>query len=77
MFHVLYILQIDRTVIAVMGHADLAKYLPKFGDRIALINFCERNNMVNRASKRKSSVLNRLREKLKLKGKATSYLTLT
>ena len=65
---VLVILQIGCAIVPMMDHDNLSHYLQKFGDRIALFTFCERNKpRKDHASKRKSSVLDRLRKKLKLK----------
>ncbi|KAI9523879.1 hypothetical protein NQZ68_022511 [Dissostichus eleginoides] len=36
--------KIDASVIPVMTDADLAKYIPKAGDRIATVAFCRHNN---------------------------------
>lgn len=47
-----------------MEDAQLANYLPSYGDRIALFNFCKRQTQ---SSKRKQGLLEKLREKLKLR----------
>lgn len=57
-------LQIDGEVILLMEDAQLANYLPSYGDRIALFNFCKRQTQ---SSKRKQGLLEKLREKLKLR----------
>ena len=61
------IFQIDSKVIPAEDHTNLSHSLPELGDRIALFTFCERSQpLKDRASKRTFTVLNRLREKLKL-----------
>lgn len=59
-----FLLQIDREVIQLMEDADLAKYLPSYGDRIALLNLCRHQAP---SSKRKQGLFQKLREKLKLR----------
>ncbi|XP_040906122.1 uncharacterized protein LOC121189757 isoform X2 [Toxotes jaculatrix] len=56
--------KIDSDVIALMDDATLANYIPCYGDRIALFNFCKSRRPV---SKRKQGLLERLREKMKLR----------
>ncbi len=48
-----------------MEDKQLAQYLPSYGDRIALFNFCKVNTNSN--SKRKQGLFEKLREKLKLR----------
>ncbi|KAL0161727.1 hypothetical protein M9458_045452 [Cirrhinus mrigala] len=59
--------QIDREVILLMDDADLAKYLPSYGDRIALIHFCRRQTP---SAKRKLGLFEKLKEKMKLRKEA-------
>lgn len=47
-----------------MEDAQLANYLPSYGDRIALFSFCKRHT---HSSKRKQGLFEKLREKLKLR----------
>ena len=62
--------QTDRSVIMIMTDDQLKDYLPQFGDRLALRYFCNRSVNTNNAAasndttKRKQSVLDRLRKKL-------------
>ncbi|KAG9272835.1 hypothetical protein AMEX_G4595 [Astyanax mexicanus] len=56
--------KIDRDVIILMEDAELADYLPSYGDRIALFNFCRRKTT---SSKRKLGLFEKLREKLKVR----------
>ena len=61
--------QIDRSVIVIMTDDQLKEYLPQYGDRLALRYFCNRSVNTNNAAsndttKRKQSVLDRLRKKL-------------
>ncbi len=56
--------QIDSNVIPLMDDAALANYIPSYGDRIALFNFCKIKKPV---SKRKQGLLEKLREKMKLR----------
>ncbi|XP_035996096.1 uncharacterized protein LOC118563930 [Fundulus heteroclitus] len=56
--------KIDREVILLMEDAQLANYLPSYGDRIALFNFCKRQT---HSAKRKQGLFEKLREKLKLR----------
>ncbi|XP_057688452.1 uncharacterized protein LOC130913681 [Corythoichthys intestinalis] len=53
--------KIDSEVILLMEDAQLAKYLPSYGDRIALFNFCKHQPQ---SSKRKG-LFEKLREKIK------------
>ncbi|KAL4008656.1 hypothetical protein ACER0C_002508 [Sarotherodon galilaeus] len=54
--------KIDCDVIALMDDATLANYIPSYGDRIALFNFCKSKQPL---SKRKLGLLQKLREKMK------------
>ncbi|XP_055051696.1 uncharacterized protein [Misgurnus anguillicaudatus] len=56
--------KIDREVILLMEDAELAKYLPSYGDRIALIHFCRHQTP---SVKRKLGLFNKLKEKMKLR----------
>ncbi|XP_047204424.1 uncharacterized protein LOC124857274 isoform X2 [Girardinichthys multiradiatus] len=56
--------KIDWDVIALMDDATLANYIPSYGDRIALFNFCKSKQPL---SKRKQGLLQKLREKMKTK----------
>ncbi|KAF3844213.1 hypothetical protein F7725_013554 [Dissostichus mawsoni] len=47
-----------------MEDAQLANYLPSYGDRIALFNFCKHHT---NTSKRKEGLFDKLRQKLKLR----------
>ncbi|KAJ4945503.1 hypothetical protein JOQ06_023187 [Pogonophryne albipinna] len=55
---------IDASVIPVMTDADLAKYIPKAGDRIATVAFCRHNNSSFDTKSRKDTMLTRLRQRL-------------
>uniref|UniRef100_A0AAV2KGL7 Uncharacterized protein n=1 Tax=Knipowitschia caucasica TaxID=637954 RepID=A0AAV2KGL7_KNICA len=39
--------KIDTAVIPLMSDHDLEKYVPQFGDRVALVAFCRRNQPAN------------------------------
>ncbi|XP_041834214.1 uncharacterized protein LOC121635197 [Melanotaenia boesemani] len=56
--------KIDKEVIMLMEDVQLAQYLPSYGDRVALFNFCKLNT---NPSKRKQGLFEKLREKLKLR----------
>ncbi|KAI9541400.1 hypothetical protein NQZ68_031056 [Dissostichus eleginoides] len=56
--------KIDASVIRVMTDADLAKYIPKAGDRIATVAFCRHNNSSLDTKSRKDTMLTRLRQRL-------------
>lgn len=56
--------QIDASVIPVMNDGDLAKYIPKAGDRIATVAFCRKANASLDTRSRKESILTRLRQRL-------------
>lgn len=56
--------QIDKEVILLMEDKQLAHYLPSYGDRVALLNFCKVNTS---SSKRKQGLFEKLREKLKIR----------
>ncbi|KAL3048029.1 hypothetical protein OYC64_006751 [Pagothenia borchgrevinki] len=57
--------KIDRDVILLMEDAQLANYLPSYGDRIAPFNFCKHNT---NTSKRKEGLFDKLRQKLRKEG---------
>lgn len=59
-------LQIDGEVILLMEDAQLANYLPSYGDLIALFNFCKRQTQ---SSKRKQGLFEKLRDKLQFRNK--------
>lgn len=50
-------LQIDASVIPLMGESDLAKYLPSYGDRVAVIAFCRKRDK----DSRKEEIIDRIR----------------
>ncbi|XP_014900553.1 uncharacterized protein LOC106955100 [Poecilia latipinna] len=54
--------KIDREVIGLMDDATLENYLPSYGDRIAVFNYCRSKQPL---SKRKQGLLQKLREKMK------------
>ncbi|XP_024118320.1 uncharacterized protein LOC112139717 [Oryzias melastigma] len=56
--------QIDSDVIALMDDAALEKYIPSYGDRIALFHFCKSKPSL---SKRKSGLFQKLRDKMKIR----------
>ncbi|KAG8013690.1 hypothetical protein GBF38_022175, partial [Nibea albiflora] len=56
--------QIDTDVIVLMDDATLANYIPSYGDRIAVFNFCRSKKPL---AKRKQGLLEKLREKMKLR----------
>lgn len=47
-----------------MNDGDLAKYIPKAGDRIATVAFCQKANASLNTKSRKESILTRLRQRL-------------
>ncbi|XP_035772312.1 uncharacterized protein LOC118456031 [Neolamprologus brichardi] len=62
---------IDETVIPLMTDSDLAKYIPKVGDRVSTVAFCRqlkkclRIHLLTRTSpSRKESILSRLQQRL-------------
>nr|XP_023670815.1 uncharacterized protein LOC111845548 [Paramormyrops kingsleyae] len=56
--------KIDSDVIGLMDDATLANYIPSYGDRIALFNFCKTTKPL---SKRKEGLLEKLCDKMKLR----------
>lgn len=61
--------QVEPTIILLMDDIQLAEFVPKFGDRIALRQFCKLQSRTECSiSSRKQSLLENLREKLKSKG---------
>ncbi|KAE8575851.1 hypothetical protein XENTR_v10003965 [Xenopus tropicalis] len=56
--------KIDRDVVLVLDDASLAKYIPSYGDRIALFSYCKRSEA---PLKRKMGLFDKLRKQLKLK----------
>lgn len=68
-FFLVYHVQIDSDVIALMDDEALAEYIPCYGDRIAVFNFCKNKKQ---PSKRKTGLLDRLREKMKLRKETTT-----
>ena len=59
--------QIDCTVIPLMDDSLLSRYVPLLGDRIALKEFCKRNETSKTKNSRKESLLSNLRRKLYLR----------
>ncbi|XP_030290699.1 uncharacterized protein LOC115592255 isoform X9 [Sparus aurata] len=60
--------KIDSDVIVLMDDATLANYIPSYGDRIALFNFCKSKKSL---PKRKQGLLEKLREKMKVRKEIT------
>ncbi|XP_038586911.1 uncharacterized protein LOC119912009 [Micropterus salmoides] len=60
--------KIDSNVVALMDDAALANYIPSYGDRIALFNFCKSKKPI---SKRKQGLLEKLCEKMKVRKEGT------
>lgn len=59
------VFQIDETVIPLMTDSDLAKYIPKFGDRVSTVAFCkEAAPSTKSAESRKKFLLSRLRQRV-------------
>ncbi|KAL7400349.1 hypothetical protein ABVT39_010647 [Epinephelus coioides] len=56
--------KIDASVIPVMTDGDLAKYIPKCGDRLATVAFCRQASASMETRSRKDSILKRLRHRL-------------
>ncbi|KAF6727349.1 hypothetical protein FQA47_005273 [Oryzias melastigma] len=48
-----------------MTDTDLAKYIPKVGDRVSTVAFRRRNALSESVSSRKESILSRLRQRLR------------
>ena len=67
-FFLCYSVQIDSDVIVLMDDATLANYIPSYGDRIALFNYCKSKKPI---SKRKQGLLEKLREKMKVRKEGT------
>ncbi|XP_053734436.1 uncharacterized protein LOC128766904 [Synchiropus splendidus] len=59
--------RIDSDVISLMDDESLANYIPCYGDRIALFNFCKTKQP---PLKRKNGLLEKLREKMKLRNES-------
>ncbi|XP_039651033.1 uncharacterized protein LOC120555909 [Perca fluviatilis] len=55
---------IDETVIPLMTDSDLAKYIPKAGDRVSTVAFCRQAALTQQAPSRKETILSRLRQRL-------------
>lgn len=67
-----FFVQIDTDVIVLMDDATLGIYIPSYGDRIAVFNFCKSKKPL---SKRKQGLLEKLREKIKLRKWQTRPIT--
>ena len=65
--------QIDHDVIVLMDDATLENYIPSYGDRIAVFNFCRSKKSL---PKRKHGLLERLREKMRVRKEGTKEKTL-
>ncbi|MED6259319.1 hypothetical protein ATANTOWER_020816 [Ataeniobius toweri] len=52
--------KIDRWVICIMTDEERAKYIPSYGDRLAVVTFCRQRE----ANFNKEGVLNRVRQKI-------------
>ncbi|TKS88093.1 hypothetical protein D9C73_022217 [Collichthys lucidus] len=61
---ILHFFQIDETVIPLMTDSDLAKYIPKVGDRVSTVAFCRQAALSQESPSRKESILSRLRQRL-------------
>ncbi|KAL3976398.1 hypothetical protein ACER0C_022284 [Sarotherodon galilaeus] len=55
---------IDETVIPLMTDSDLAKYIPKVGNRVSTVAFCRQATLSRTSPSRKESILSRLRQRL-------------
>ncbi|XP_034530350.1 uncharacterized protein LOC117805870 [Notolabrus celidotus] len=66
--------KIDKDVIPLMEDGHLAKFVPSFGDRLALVNFCRNQTPLQ---KRKMGLFEKLRSKLQMKKKTASSPTST
>ncbi|XP_028291708.1 uncharacterized protein LOC114463690 [Gouania willdenowi] len=55
---------IDETVIPLMTDSDLAKYIPKVGDRVSTVAFCRQAALSQKSPSRKESILSKLRQRL-------------
>ncbi|KAM9840519.1 uncharacterized protein ACBR49_015898 [Aulostomus maculatus] len=55
---------IDETVIPLMTDSDLAKFIPKIGDRVSTVAFCRQAAILQQAHTRRASILSRLQERL-------------
>ncbi|XP_043954037.1 uncharacterized protein LOC122820560 [Gambusia affinis] len=64
--------KIDSDVISLMDDATLENYLPSYGDRIAVFNYCKSKQPL---SKRKQGLLQRLREKMKNRNESPQETT--
>lgn len=60
-----YFFQIDPGIIKIMPDEDLKKYIPAYGDRIALKRFC--SGTTGGAFSKKATLLQKLKQKIKLK----------
>ncbi|XP_078018467.1 uncharacterized protein LOC144458790 [Epinephelus lanceolatus] len=49
--------KIDVSVIPLMGESDLAQYLPSYGDRVAVVAFCQKRDK----DSRKEAIINRIK----------------
>ncbi|XP_038159039.1 uncharacterized protein LOC119795229 isoform X1 [Cyprinodon tularosa] len=58
--------KIDPSVIPLMSDGDLAEYIPKSGDRIAVVAFCRRSSTTSNS--RRDHILTRLRRRLSAPG---------
>ncbi|CAJ1057659.1 uncharacterized protein LOC127536900 [Xyrichtys novacula] len=47
-----------------MTDSDLAKYIPKVGDRVSIVAFCRQASLSHKSASRKESLLSRLRQRL-------------
>ncbi|CAL9693084.1 unnamed protein product [Knipowitschia caucasica] len=56
--------KIDTAVIPLMSDHDLEKYVPQFGDRVALVAFCRRNQPANNKAIDRKHLLEKVRSKI-------------
>lgn len=61
---IFHFFQIDETVIPLMTDSDLAKCIPKVGDRVSTVAFCRQAALSQESPSRKESILSRLRQRL-------------
>lgn len=58
-----FFFQIDPGIIKIMPDEDLKKYIPAYGDRIAVKRFC--NGTAGEVSSNKATLLQELKQKIK------------
>lgn len=57
-------LQVDKAVLRIMTDEQMANYITSYGDRVAVLSFCEQTD-TDESSANKETLLQRLRDRIR------------